>query len=212
MSRLVAFGCSYTWGQGLEDCPWGSDTPSELAWPAKLSERLTLECVNQGRPGRSNKEILLSILNADLTTTDTVIILWTYTHRYGIFTDEFYENSYRFNKIGSHAIKRYGPGMDKLTGRNEYADLLKLHPELDILADSCLSIRHADLYLKSLGITHYHFSVEEIISPDFLKLDAVNYVGFNPYKGIDESGDGLHPGPRTQQLIADIMYDTINQK
>jgi lysophospholipase L1-like esterase len=66
--------------------------------------------------------------------------------------------------------------------------------------------------LKSIGVNHYNFSVEEIAPPDFINLPLINYIGFNPYNGIDESGDGLHPGPRTQQLIADIMYDTINQK
>jgi len=212
MNNLVAFGCSYTWGQGLEDCPWGSANPSKLAWPTKLAEKLNLKAVNYGTPAASNKEILLRLLTSNITKSDTVVFLWTYSHRYGIFSDDFYENSYRFSKIDSYAIKRYGPGMDKLTGRFEYSSLLKLHTEFDLMADSCLSIQHAVFYLKSLGVTQYHFSVERMNTLSFMKTATPAFIGFNPFQGIDESGDGLHPGPATQQLIADTIYDSINQK
>ena len=36
--RLVAFGCSYTHGHTLPDCPYPENPPSISAWPKKLAK------------------------------------------------------------------------------------------------------------------------------------------------------------------------------
>lgn len=63
MSRLITFGCSYTYGQGLPDCEntvintgikkfyVNSSAPSKQGWPSILSKRLDLELVNISAPG-----------------------------------------------------------------------------------------------------------------------------------------------------------------
>ena len=66
MNRLIAFGCSNTFGQALEDC-WDyekndvGEYPSKLAWPSVLSKKLDLECHNHALPGASNKLIMNQI-------------------------------------------------------------------------------------------------------------------------------------------------------
>ena len=62
--RLVAFGCSQTWGSALPDV-WGIKENqtihergvSKYAWPKLLANKLDVECVNLGIAGASNKEI-----------------------------------------------------------------------------------------------------------------------------------------------------------
>jgi hypothetical protein len=83
MPRLIAFGCSFTYGQGLPECAIGnndskvSNTPSELAWPAALGKLLKIETINKGIPGASNLEILYQILNFEFKNNDIVVIMWT---------------------------------------------------------------------------------------------------------------------------------------
>jgi len=59
--RLIAFGCSYTYGAGLEDCftpPIGhGPIPSKFAWPQLVANELNMECINMSSSGASNKEI-----------------------------------------------------------------------------------------------------------------------------------------------------------
>mgnify|MGYP003685579447 FL=1 len=67
--RLVAFGCSYTQGIGLNgldytysryyDSPLESvlkvKSASKDAWPHLLADKLGVECVNLGQGGNSSK-------------------------------------------------------------------------------------------------------------------------------------------------------------
>jgi hypothetical protein len=54
ITRIVASGCSFTYGQGVD--------PQE-SWPAQLSELLSVECVNLGLPGMGNEHVLSSIVD-----------------------------------------------------------------------------------------------------------------------------------------------------
>jgi hypothetical protein len=211
MSRLVAFGCSYTWGQGLEDCPIGSSTPSMFAWPTILANTLNLEVVNKGAAGSSNLEILLRILNGDFKQTDIVIVLWTWSHRDLIFTTDYITNSWKYKKISNTCFKRITPWLDENTGSTDFKEFLKIHSAHDLAIKSCLHIHHAIMYLDSLGIKHYHFIIENLVTPDFIKLNA-NHINFDFSNPIDFANDNLHPGIESQNQIAKQIHDSINQK
>ena len=74
MSRLVAFGCSYTYGYGLSDCHIEPNkpgpNPSKLAWPSLLANMLDLEVVNCSNIGASNIHILWRLINFDFKNDD----------------------------------------------------------------------------------------------------------------------------------------------
>ena len=88
--KLIAFGCSNTFGQFLPDV-WNEETelpiddegPSQFAWPQILADKLNLKCCNFGEPGISNKEIWYNIVNGEsfFEIDDIVIICWTYSDR-----------------------------------------------------------------------------------------------------------------------------------
>lgn len=85
MSRLIAFGCSHTYGVGLSDC-WdgkgvGDLPPSKLAWPQLLANKLNLECINNSNYGASNREIWWHIINFPFDKTDKIVVQWSYTNR-----------------------------------------------------------------------------------------------------------------------------------
>ena len=85
MSRLVLFGCSLTYGNGLPDSatPDGSTgpSPSKMVWGELLGERLACPVVNRALPGSSNQLILDRILNFEFENEDRVIVLWSFFTR-----------------------------------------------------------------------------------------------------------------------------------
>ena len=59
--RVIAFGCSFTFGHGLPDCfnpPKNpGKAPSKYAWPSLVANELNVKCINKSLPGSSNKRI-----------------------------------------------------------------------------------------------------------------------------------------------------------
>ena len=56
IKRIVASGCSFTYGDGLEN-------PKEQAWPAQLAKSLGVDCVNLAQPGMGNEHVFASIVD-----------------------------------------------------------------------------------------------------------------------------------------------------
>ena len=82
--RLIAFGCSNTYGEGLEDC-WikgPGSKPSKFAWPSVLGTLIEVdEVINVSAPGISNKRIWRDALNFDYRDNDIVFLHWTFVDR-----------------------------------------------------------------------------------------------------------------------------------
>lgn len=110
--RIVASGCSFTYGHGLQDCftpPLGyGPNPSEFAWPKVLANLTGRECINVSAPGGGNIRIIKQMLEVDLIETDTVTILWSYSTRspeftttgtsnHGEWDDNYMRNKFNFS-------------------------------------------------------------------------------------------------------------------
>ena len=93
MNRLIAFGCSLTYGHGLADCikqPCNEpgDTASEQAFPTLVARKLNRTCINLSRPGASNKEIWCNAVNYNYHPKDIVIVHWSYPDRNIVYRDD----------------------------------------------------------------------------------------------------------------------------
>jgi hypothetical protein len=90
--RLVTFGCSNTYGQGLKDCSEpdlrAGPLPSKFAWPQLLANHLKLECVNMSEPGASNKQLWWKTVNFEFEPTDLVIYAATFVNRELVLEDD----------------------------------------------------------------------------------------------------------------------------
>ena len=77
MKRIIAHGCSCTYGHSLEDCVDPVDTalpgpaPSKMAYPQLIADTLGRECINASTPGIGNLNILRNILNFDYQEDDS---------------------------------------------------------------------------------------------------------------------------------------------
>jgi len=193
MSRLIAFGCSNTYGQGLEDCyvngSYG-DSPSKLSWPFLLGELLEKEVVNNGYPSVSNFEILYRILNFDFQKNDVVVILWTF-----YFRDLIFKDAKNYERIGTWNKSKI------------FNDWAMAHSNIDLKIRSLFYMNHAELYLNSLDIKNFSF----VIDPELVQ-DIPEYLNIKNLKlnvnltQVDKALDGYHLGPISHKRYALSFY------
>jgi len=199
MQRLVAFGCSHTFGHGLKDCITDDngpgDKPSRYAWPAVLASQLNCRVINRGIPGASNLQILNAILNFKFRRSDIVVIMWADVNR-----DLIFKQDGEHRPIGSW-------GTDKDTKH-----WIMLHNDFDLLMRSWMCINHATLHLTSMNISNHSFFYrpEELkeVQPRWCSI-KVNDIGVLAATQIDLALDNAHMGPIAHATIADRIKNLI---
>lgn len=206
--RLVAFGCSHTFGVGLSDVwnfknhtPIFTQGPSKFAWPQLLADKLNIECVNLGESGASNKEIWWKILNYQPVETDIVIILWSWYDRHCIIKDQYQPNRRSIFEIGIWKNETTSKVFFKY-----------LHHMYDMQIDFYLRCNHINQFIKNkvklikhsnLGKLIINSSFNEI---DFLKADMYTIMNMLPKaKALDDS----HPGIEAHKQFAIEVYNEI---
>lgn len=219
MDRLVAFGCSNTYGHGLEDCfipPLSAGfSHSNMAWPSKLAKYFNRACVNLALPGISNMHILDRILDCDFQKNDLVVILWTYLDRDII------------RNINDQDIIHINSEMlDTDIGKK----WLMTHTDYNQAMKGMQAIHHAYHYFESIGIEHYHIikpfwnqviqahqnNRGDMIRPlpkyfsrlEFLESSITDYK----QKNLPSALDGQHPGQEAHNVFAEDLYKEITQK
>lgn len=193
MKRLVTFGCSHTFGEGLLN-------PNNESWPKKLAELLNVELKNYGVGGASNRKIQHTILNSKLTKDDLVIILWTYADRYHFFEDKKNESPL-INVWSKNIHSKYW---------YQY-----FHTEYNEKFDNQTIINQVNLYLKDKNIVTYNLLVSneykyyyDITDLKSLDLDFTkDYL--NKY---ERSSDGWHMGSLGHESFGNDIYKRISEK
>lgn len=183
MERLVAFGCSYTFGQALPGAIFDKKIPSNLSWPSMLAQHLGVDVENQGEPGASNLEILWKILNFNFDSSDMCFIMWSHFTRASIFREE------GFKRLDFHTLSKYEKSW------------LRVHPEYDQIVHNWIYIHHATTYLNTLGIQPYHL-LSGGSHPDPTKTITVPRILESKFHFIDRGDDNDHPGVHSHALLA----------
>lgn len=198
MSRLIAFGCSHTYGVGLSDC-WDGDgvgdlPPSKFAWPQLLADMLDLECVNASNYGASNREIWWNIINFPLDKTDKIVVQWTYPNRDCII-----------NSNGD---------IEQLTVWSDNDVVKKFvaltHDDYDKSIESHTYIQHANMLVSGM----YNFTTDiRRISP-FPHWQTVDIVyDMNPlYVKCNKAIDGGHGDSEFHKKLAQEYYNILCQE
>jgi len=215
MSRLIAFGDSFTYGHGLSDCHipikkvafltteknWAGPVPSKFAWPQVLGDMMGLEVVNKSAPGNSNIQILRDILSFEnFLPSDLVIIGWTYPVRDCVFKKNF---------LGKDISFRISPWYDDKSFLKKW---LVVHSDYDLAIRAGLYVHHAESFLKTKGIKQYHFcSHQELLDvmPEFT-LVPENFIDEKILPRLDKALDNSHPGPGSHRQAAEKLYEIIN--
>ena len=202
MTKIVAFGCSYTYGHGLHDCHdrktnGAGPRPSNYTYVQHLARRLRINTVlNLAEPGVGNKYIMHKIDTNlhNIDKEDLVIIQWSFIERYSILHN-------------SEDIKNLGPWKvdhDKISS----GYYKHLYSEYDHRKHAGWYINCANAMLKHKGVTR----VINTEPPDeqFDKsviIDQDNYWENSlPDYRVDWANDDSHPGLNSHRGYAEAMY------
>ena len=238
MKRLIVFGCSNTYGEGLLDCGdasnnWAGDEPSKLGWPNQLATMMGISTViNLGIGGASNKHISNSLLNKagdDFFNpdTDVVVFLWSYFNRHCIFQDNRTIERYlpsdlkRFEIATMSTADKFAmmlylkqilpPAPDKYKKVKKWYS--RYHTRTDQRLDNYARISHMQHYLNSKGITNYNFTCE---THEYNSIPT--WFDSSTLKSIDvdtlgnqygKADDNEHPGVIANMHTAKIMHNHI---
>jgi hypothetical protein len=187
MNRLIVFGCSYTYGHGLQDCIASNGSapglyPSKFAWPQLVANVANLECINQSDPGSSNQQILWQIERFDFEVNDTVIIHWSFCNRA------------MYRTIKNDIVKilpQYGKSKGLVLAKKYYA----LENQLNMYDKTRIFLNYANYRLKNIGINNF----------DTDDINLVHYYKKNLFPDADTALDNSHPGPKTHQRFAEYI-------
>lgn len=222
MPRLIACGCSHTYGESLPGCLTTKriddpqPPPSQFAWPHVLAEKLGIEYLNRAHGGASNKQISTQMLSTELNKDDIVVFLWTH-HDRSCFFDIQNGKFWIDQLVPSYTEKRKNNPKDRRIKNQVYYKYL--HTEINSIHETFLYIDHSYKHLESLGIKNFHFTFDrkdewpgrhENMSS---KLGELEHWFTAPVHNIDllmdTGADGFHPGVSAQADMAEKMLKII---
>lgn len=194
MPRLIAFGCSYTYGEGLPDCYKDGQAgpyPSRLSWPTLVATKLGISMNNLALPGAGNAEILDRVLRFQFEPDDICMIMWTHFVRYAHFK----------------VIDNYHP-------RREWGwDTTVLDDGFHNAYKNYVAMHHCSLYLESIGISSvasiaFLPDIKSFFIPKFMKIK--NLIALPDNYRVDFAEDGSHPGIQSHENIANALINGFN--
>ena len=224
--RLITHGCSFTYGEELQD-------PNTGSWPALVADQLGVELVNLGQPAYSNDAILQDIVAQDINNipaghqpswenyTDLVIICWTtylrmqYQDQAGWFTiwpgREYKKNILKWNKYDD-----LREGLTKHTAYLHNDDWLYSRWLTQIiLMQSYLESKHVKYLFFSAFDNQQQFDNKKQRHRELLgKINHNNFIGW-PNEGFSEWAYPCELGPRKHPLedghrkVADKLLDAL---
>ena len=202
--RLVAFGCSLTYGHGLRDCYSGKrktgpgKEPSKYAWPSVLADILGIDCCNLSSPGASNKRIAYTVYNTELFENDIVLLNWSYADRYCIITD---------NTIIDLAVAQKGAWKGKIN--TAFRHLANRH---DLMLDSIMRLDYIDLYLDKHKITNFCMLTDKKDFGNYRNNNILETSIGEIFPNFPRAIDKLHPGEEAHAHFAQEIYREIKDR
>ena len=186
MPRLVAFGCSQTYGHGLPDCEdpnLNNTKPSQFAWPALIDKN----SINLSVPGGSNKLAVYKALKFDWQADDIAVFAWTYINRSAVVGEKIIN-------LGTWS------SVDKnvQTWRHFVATV-------NSAENFCFDAMIYVDYIKNvLPVKSFHYTVDQDLH-SYGKFDTMCFDQLQ----VDTGADDLHYGPKTHAAIAKVISQAI---
>lgn len=218
MSRLVAFGCSYTYGHGLEDCRYDGvkytddeliKHPSQLAWPKLAADMLGMQCVNHSLCGVGNKFTAKRIAEFEFRPGDIAVIMWTIFTRHCVIMDDG-------NVVHLGAWQLDVEKTNTVENRISCSYFTDAYTEANSIFENLAYINFADSVLKHSGVKHVHCSIGsqyhdiELMPYLFERGHHWNRVKpallFDDTRGRAEDG---HPNEQSHSAFADTLVEYI---
>lgn len=197
--RLIAFGCSFAYGFGLDDCKWADwfNTPAHLfklvpsrhkAYPALIANKLGCEYINTSRPGNSNKGIWYDISTFKFEKDDIALVGWTFLPRETIVTEK---NRYT---ILASADTVYAEKYCDLNDKNIEANLYMSHAQ--------------EIINRQEGVKIYnHLQTEDFTKLSWNNTSLLNSCLNSIRTDYPLAKDNDHPGEQAHSVFADMLWE-----
>ena len=192
MSRLITFGCSNTYGQGLVD-------REKNVWGACVSRALNRQHVNMGVPGSSNKYIAYNITKFEFLKEDLVLILWTFPERYTKIISE--EDKYNF-------LPNFNDGQNDELNEVYYSYIFS-YPDSDF--DNRCYMNFSLYHLQNSGIKFYNLFIRsEFIKFIDNKENIIPHDFKTFYHKYPKGTDDLHLGDEGHIEFSKAIVDYLS--
>jgi len=195
-SRLITFGCSLTFGHGLEDC-YNYETrepgpnPSKFAYPNIVKDKLGFkELINLSKCGASNKYIAEQVISFDFLQNDVILIQWSFIERWHWWVD-----------MQDNKQVHLGPWQKGKLAKDFY----KYYWDEETSAiDNALVIDYTHLYLEKLDNKFYTMIGSNTVKAPVQHAKFLPCV-FSEHRGVDLALDKSHPGPKAHKTFAEEL-------
>ena len=207
IERLVVFGDSFSFGQGLDGTNIAYQTPSPLAWPNKLAELLGVPVVNCSWPGSSNKMINWTALNFPMLSTDLVVFCWSCPQRHTVIKDLLYKKSETYMQyhhiLNVSSTKNYGTWLeDDPVVMNYYGGV---YDDTDAIIDTLKLIQYSDLYTKQFTPYCLQTTIPQMGDLDQLCTQDEKYTVNPDHAFLSESPEWF-----STEIVATMSYEKFN--
>ena len=213
--KLFVSGCSNTFGVGVD---------LEESWPFLFKQRLAEErgvppaavnLMNFSQGGASNDYVTRTLVEqGGRARPDVVIAGFTHMRRFELFDET---TGFHLGAIKLEELERAGGKYAELKRRAEF--LILGSDEINQTVQMIKNVLLLQYFCRSLDIPLVFFFFEQWQRedlPDALAapatqplFDQIDFSGFVPIERamrVDRAADGLHPGPRSQEVLADAAW------
>jgi hypothetical protein len=226
--RLIALGCSFTYGHGLPDCIHPNDpkgpgnTCSQQAWPNHLAKHLGINIVtNLARPGSSTKYALHALAQNQHLLNESSVVAIMYPHHTRSFRISAVENDHltmnpniamgSITKLEAHRWRKAYDETDALGTQFLLADAIKNYvisktgkPTINIIMDyngESFGKAEVPMSLHRLSYTHKFFNDDNTFNLSFNK--SLAHINYPP------AADGHHPGLEWHKAVAQYLKNHL---
>ena len=209
--KILALGCSFTYGNELPDCDLVNNNPSKQVWANLIAERFDAELVNMSRPGGSNSRNFRLAIRESVKDYDLILCQWSDINRLDLRANG---TELQINASSEHYMKIYPWLVDFYKHHVEMEHNWIFWMSLVIALQNHFRINNQKYIFLSMNSPHYsiHYPTKypELVS----QLIMDNFIGFDVNEGmVDWQGDykssGGHPLESGHQIIANKVYERI---
>lgn len=205
IKRIIASGCSFTYGQGL-------DNPSTESWPAQLSNMFNVPCINLGYSGAGNDFIISEAIDysiKNLQESDLFIIAFSQWSRY-TFTNMYNKivhlNNTHRNKIDLADLLYGSYYNEEFLYKKYLRQIIQLqsyfeHRKIQYFMFEAIAQMHVlDCFYKNTDL------VQQVNRKTFLNFTLDNFSSLTNPKDVLPDG---HPNAQAHKDMAGILYQNL---
>jgi len=212
---VKSFGCSFIFGTDLPDqVVIDPSRPSQLTWPAKLSQQLGHYHRCHARAGSGNLNIANSVLTEIAQNHSAFFIIgWTWIDRFDYIDQNQQWSTIRPGSLSDLAKTYYRELHSE--ARDKLASLIAIRTVIDSLRerDFPFIMTYMDelLFDRTYNTTLTIQALQDYVEPYMTQFEGKTFLDWSRSHGYPES-DNWHPLEQAHAAGAELMIQTFDKQ